>query len=99
MSRSRSSSVDSLAGCPPLPLIPVETRHFRQRPRPTRNVDPQFAQTPDSFWRWRETGPLGKLMTDYKHKSRFNRCQCKCTVFKSYLKRLKPESMKQNQHG
>ena len=45
---SVGGSVDSTGGCSPLPAMPAERRHFKQRPRPTRDTDPHLAQMPDS---------------------------------------------------
>src|SRR6266481_6200862 len=81
MSHSRSSSVGSAGGCSPLPSIPVERRHFKQRPRPTRDTDPHLVQMPDSFWRFRETEPGGDVMQGGRdHKWSFNRCKLKIHI-------------------
>jgi len=52
-----------------MPAVAINPRGKKTLQTKTRdplgNVDPHFAQTPDSFWRRRETGALGKLMRDY----------------------------------
>ena len=63
---------------------PWKEGSFRQRPRPTRDADPQFAQLPDSFWRCKETEPAG-VMKGCDHRSSFNRWKLQIhKLLKSY---------------
>src|SRR6516225_9229931 len=87
MSWSSSSRVCSIAECSPLPLpfMPAERRQFKQRPCPTRDVDPQFAQTPDSFSIQREAEPTGELIPGTEHKARFECCQRKFINYRKII--------------
>src|SRR6516225_4127803 len=87
MSWSSSSRVCSIAECSPLPLpfMPAERRQFKQRPCPTRDVDPHFAQTPDSFSIQREAEPTSELIQGTEHKTRFKRCQCKFINYRKII--------------